>query len=81
MTLIIADDILQAAQLSADELRHEIAVLLFQQERLTLAQAARFADLDRLAFQRLLSSRQIALHYTPDDLNDDLAVVRESARS
>jgi predicted HTH domain antitoxin len=41
----------------------EIAILLFQQERLTLAQASRLANLPRWAFQKLLASRHIPVHY------------------
>lgn len=38
MSLVIPDDILRAANISAGELRREIALLLFQQDKLTLGQ-------------------------------------------
>lgn len=36
MSLLISDEVLQAAQISEAEMRREIAVMLFQQERFTL---------------------------------------------
>ena len=45
----------------------------FAQERLTLAQGARFAGLDFLAFQRELALREIPIHYGPKEFAEDLA--------
>ncbi len=53
--------------MTEQELRQELAVALFQQERATLAKAARIAGISRLDFQRLLAERQIAVHYTVED--------------
>lgn len=80
MTVTIADDVLQAAHMSAEELRRELAVLLFQQDRLTLAQAARLAEVDRLRFQHLLASRGIPIHYDLEDFEQDLDTLRSLDR-
>lgn len=80
MSVTISDEVLQAARMSEDELREELAILLFQRERFTLAQAARFAGLDRLRFQHLLASRGIAIHYDVDEFEADLATLREVGR-
>ncbi|NJN66942.1 MAG: UPF0175 family protein, partial [Chloroflexaceae bacterium] len=58
-------------------LLQEIAILLFQQERLTLAQASDLVGLDRISFQRLLASRQIPMHYGVDDFRKDLENLRK----
>ncbi len=71
MSLVIPDYILKSAQLSRSEMLQEIAILLFQQERLTLEQASHLAGLDQLQFQRVLSSRQILLHYDIEGLTED----------
>lgn len=68
MGVIIADEILQATRMTPEELRHEIAVLLFQKDKLTLGQASRLAGMSRLQFQRLLASRQIPVHYESQSL-------------
>jgi predicted HTH domain antitoxin len=80
MSLVIPDEILHAAQMTEAELRQEIAVLLFEKDKLTLAQAARLADMSRLQFQHLISSRGIAIHYDSEDLEQDLKTLRELGR-
>ena len=76
MSLVIPDDILRAANMSAGELRREIALLLFQQDKLTLGQASEFAGISQLEFQRLLASRNIPVHYDAQEFTDDLDTLR-----
>jgi predicted HTH domain antitoxin len=76
MHITIADDIAQAAGLSADEVVRELALLLFQQERLTLEGASRLAGLDQLTFQQVLASRQIPMHYDTQEFAADVATLR-----
>jgi predicted HTH domain antitoxin len=45
--------------MSAGELKQELAVLLFQREKLTLGQASRLAEMTPVQFQHLLASRHI----------------------
>ncbi len=73
MSVIIPDALLQAAQMSESEFRLELALWLYQQERLTLALASQFAGLTRIEFQRVLHERGIPIHYTAEDLQEDLA--------
>jgi len=68
----IPDDILLATHLSPADLRVEIAVMLFQKEKLTLGRAAELADMGQLEFQRLLASREIPIHYDVEELEADL---------
>jgi predicted HTH domain antitoxin len=77
MSLVIPDEILQATGMSEAELRQEIAVLLFQKEKLTLGQASRLAGINQLQFQHLLASRQIPVHYDVSELEEDLKTLRE----
>jgi len=53
---------------------------LFQQDRLTLAQASRLAELSRLAFQALLADRQIPIHYGVEEFREDLRTLRQTER-
>lgn len=66
--------------MSATELKQEIAVLLFQKEKLTLGQASRFAGISQLQFQHLLASRQIPVHYDVAELEEDLKTLQELER-
>lgn len=77
MSILISDEILQAAQMTEAEMRQEIAIMLFQQERFTLGQASRFAGMNQLQFQRLLASRQISLHYDLAELREDVKSLEE----
>ena len=76
MTIDIPDEILHATGMTKAELVQEIAVLLFQKEKLTLEQASRLAGMSRLRFQHLLASRQIPLHYGVDEFEADLQTLR-----
>lgn len=78
MSILIPDEILQSVQMTEAELRQEIAMLLFQQERFTLGQASRFAEMSQLQFQRLLASRYIPLHYDVAELREDVESLKES---
>jgi predicted HTH domain antitoxin len=77
MALVIPDDVLQSAHLSADELKREVAILLFQQERLTLAQASSLIGVSRLQFQQLLAQRNITIHYDDDDFAQDIQTMHQ----
>lgn len=78
--LVISDEILQTTHMSEAELKQEIAVLLFQKEKLTLGQASRLAEMSQLHFQHLLASRQIPLHYDVADFEADLNTLQELRR-
>lgn len=78
MSILISDEILRSTQMTDAELRQEIAVMLFQQERFTLGQASRFAEMSQLQFQRLLASRHIPLHYDVTELQEDVESLKES---
>ena len=80
MSVLIPDEILRASRLSERELKAEIAVMLFQKEKLTLGQASRFAAMDYLEFQHLLASRQIPVHYDVADFEQDLKTLGELGR-
>lgn len=80
MTVTIPDEVLAAAHLSGAELKQELALTLFQQERLTLAQASRLAEMDQLAFQALLAERHIPIHYGVEEFREDLMTVRRMGR-
>jgi len=80
MNLTIPDEILASARMSEPELRQELAIVLFQKDRVTLAMASRLAGMDRLRFQHLLASRDIPVHYDVEDFEEDLATLRDLGR-
>jgi predicted HTH domain antitoxin len=80
MNIVIPDEVLLTASMSEAELMQEIAVMLFQKEKLTLGQASNLAGMNQLAFQHLLASRQISVHYDVEDFEADLKTLRELGR-
>jgi predicted HTH domain antitoxin len=80
MSFTIPDEIIRSTRMSVPELSQEIALLLFQKEKLTLGQASRLARMSQIQFQHLLASRQIPIHYDEQDFEDDLRTLKELNR-
>ncbi|MCW5849051.1 MAG: UPF0175 family protein [Anaerolineae bacterium] len=80
MSIVIPDEVVEATGLSENEFMRELAVFLFEQDKLTLAQAAQLAEMTRLQFQHLLSSRRIPVHYDVAEFEADLDTLRELRR-
>lgn len=74
-TIEISEDILQATRMSLPEIRLELAITLFQQEKLSFGKARELAEVDFWTFQQILGSRGIAPHYDVADLEKDLATL------
>lgn len=72
MALIISDDTLSKAKLSADELLVDLACYLYDKKRMSMGQARHLAGLDQISFQKELAKREINIHYTEEDLEKDL---------
>ena len=72
MSLVIPGEFLQTARISEADLKLEIALLLFQQEKITLGTASQFVGMSQLELQRILGSRKIPIHYGVEDFQQDL---------
>ena len=73
MALIISDEILQDVKMTADEMRLNIAVWLFQIERISIGKASKLAGLSRFVFQKILAERDIpVIRYSINDIQDEL---------
>jgi predicted HTH domain antitoxin len=70
--LEVSQDILDAARLTPHELKVELAVSLYAQNRLSLGKARELAGLSLWEFRQLLATRHIPPHYEAGDFNDDL---------
>ena len=75
--LQINDSILKKANITAAELKLEIACLLYSQKRISIGLAKDLAEMDLISFQKLLSGKQIPLNYSIDDFESDLTIVNE----
>lgn len=72
MALVITDDTLSKAKISADELLTDLACYLYDKKRMSMGQARQLSGLDQLSFQRELAKRNIYIHYSEEDLKKDL---------
>lgn len=74
--LTIPAEYVRATKLTDVEILLEIAVMLFQKEKLTLGQAARLAGLPQYKFQLLLGIRDIPIHYGIEEYREDLQTLK-----
>ena len=79
-TLEIPQDVLDAAQRNTHDVRRELALALYAQQRLSLGKARELAGLTLWEFRQWLATRRIEAHYDSDDLQDDLAALRALGR-
>ncbi len=75
--LEIPQDILDSARLSIDQLRVELAVHLYEQDRLSVGKAHELAGLSLWEFRQLLGARRIPPHFGMQDLELDLFTLRD----
>lgn len=80
VSIEIPREIIHAARLKPEELKRELAVLLFQQERLSFGKAREMAGMTVWAFQHLLASRDIPVHYDLEDYEEDLSTLKGLGR-
>ena len=50
---------------------------IYQKNIFSLESASKFAGLDSYIFQKKLGAKKIPVHYTKQDLEDDLLIVNE----
>lgn len=72
MALIITDETLRQASLSEDELLVDLACYLYERKRLSMGKARALTHMNLLDFQRELAKRDIDLHYSEADFEQDL---------
>ena len=80
MSVVIPDEILYTTHITAAELTQEIAVALYQKEKLTLGQASKLAGVNQLQFQFMLASRRIPIHYDIADFEADIKTLHAMGR-
>jgi len=77
VTIEIPREIIHATRMTSEELRRELAVYLFQQNKLSLGKAREMAGMTVWTFLQLLGSRNIPIHYDVEDYEADLATLHE----
>ena len=80
MSVTFSEEVLKQAHMTNEELAIEMAVHLFEIDKLTFGQAARMAGKNHIEFQQLLGSRQIPLHYDVEELRKDVETLQKAGR-
>lgn len=76
----IPREVLRASRLTEDELRRELALHLFEEEKLSFGNASELAQMSVWDFQQFLGSRGIPVHYDVEAYEDDRETLRRLGR-
>ncbi len=76
MLVEIPNQLLENAGISENDILLRIAIMLFQEEKLTLGQASKLAGIDQINFQKELAQRDIPIHYGEEEYKKDLKTIR-----
>ncbi|MEL6867874.1 MAG: UPF0175 family protein [Bacteroidota bacterium] len=68
MSIIISKDVLEKIEMSAEDLLIELAIHLYQMERLSFDEARRLCRLDHWSFHKELSKRDMTVNFDFEDL-------------
>ncbi|NOR77042.1 MAG: UPF0175 family protein [Methanophagales archaeon] len=80
ISIEIPREVVHAARMTPRDLKRELAIYLYQQGRLSFGKAREMAGMTVWAFQQLLASRKITIHYDVEDYEEDLATLKELNR-
>jgi predicted HTH domain antitoxin len=80
ISIEIPREIVHVTRMTPQDLKRELAIHLFQQGKLSFGKAREMADMTVWAFQQLLGSKGILVHYDVEDYEQDLATLKELGR-
>ncbi len=75
--LNLPDSLSQTETFNQSDWLREIAIALFEQERISLSRASKVAGMEIMDFQKLLAARGICVHYDVEDLEQDVQHLRD----
>ena len=76
MSVVIPDDILRATKMTEDELKLEIAIMLYKQEKISSGKARAWAGLTVIEFQHELAKRGLYINYNVEDFQADVRTLQ-----
>jgi predicted HTH domain antitoxin len=80
VSIEVPREVVHITRMTPDELRRELAIYLFQQGKLSFGKAREIAGMTAWAFQQLLGSRSVPVHYTVEEYEQDLKTLKELGR-
>lgn len=76
ISIEVPREIIHITKMAPEELRRELALYLFQQKKISFGKAREMAQMTVWAFQQLLGSREIPVHYNLSDYREDLSTLQ-----
>ncbi|MBC6433233.1 UPF0175 family protein [Nostoc sp. HG1] len=76
MSVVIPDDIFQSTKMTEDELKLEIAIMLYKQEKISSGKARAWTGLTVIEFQHELAKRGLCINYDVEDLQADVKTLQ-----
>jgi predicted HTH domain antitoxin len=80
VSIEIPREIIRSTRMTPQQPKQDLAILLFQQGKLSFGKAREMAGMTASAFQQLLGSRGIPIHYDVEEYEEDLQTLRELGR-
>jgi len=76
MSVVIPDDILQATKMTEDELKLEIAIMLYKQQKISSGKVRAWTGLMVIEFQHELAKRGLYVNYDVEDFQSDVKTLQ-----
>jgi len=76
MTVLIPDDIFRATRMTEDELKLEIAIMLYKEEKISSGKARAWTGLTVIEFQHELAKRGLFINYDVKDFEADVKTLQ-----
>jgi len=76
MTVLIPDDIFRATRMTEDELKLEIAIMLYKQEKISSGKVRAWTGLTVIEFQHELANRGLFINYDVKDFEADVKTLQ-----
>ncbi|NES21085.1 MAG: UPF0175 family protein [Symploca sp. SIO3E6] len=76
MSVLIPDDILRATRMTEDELKLEIAIMLYNQEKISSGKVRAWIGLTVIEFQHELGKRGLCINYDVEDFEADIKTLQ-----
>ncbi len=80
MSIVIPDEIVRASQMSEGDLKLEIAIMLYKQEKISSGKACQWLGLNLIEFRRELGKRELTINYDVEDFEADLETLHSLGR-
>jgi len=76
MSLVIPNDILQATKMTEEELKLEIAIMLYKQEKISSGKVRVWTGLSVIELQHELGKRGLCINYDVEEFQSDIQTLQ-----